>query len=142
MILSATAQPSGVPPNVVPCVPGRIEKEQLSSREPDGRALGSLDHASRRHGQDLAVDAARFHLAVDGDGGIDEALRHTDPESADIAFQQERGYGYAVSEVEPTPDGRASGRKRAVAVLNDATLPCTVDLPDGPSPPPLSQLSL
>lgn len=43
----------------------------------------------------------------DGLLNIDEALRHTDPESADIAFQQERGYGYAVSEVEPTADGRS-----------------------------------
>jgi Bacterial TSP3 repeat len=43
----------------------------------------------------------------DGLLNIDEALRKTDPESADIAFQQERGYGYAVSEVEPTDDGRS-----------------------------------
>lgn len=46
---------------------------------------------------------------ADRDGllNVDEAVRHTDPESADIAFQAERGYGYAVSEVEPTPDGRS-----------------------------------
>ena len=36
-----------------------------------------------------------------------EVEAHTDPISADIAFQQERGYGYAIHERHAHPDGRA-----------------------------------
>jgi hypothetical protein len=38
---------------------------------------------------------------------VGEVLAHTDPLSADLAFQRERGYGYTVSEAPPTADGRA-----------------------------------
>ncbi len=43
----------------------------------------------------------------DGTPNVGEIEAHSDPTSADIAFQQERGYGYAVSPAEPTSDGRA-----------------------------------
>ena len=43
----------------------------------------------------------------DGLANVGEIVAHTDTISADIAFQQERGYGYAVKEAAPTPDGRA-----------------------------------
>jgi hypothetical protein len=43
----------------------------------------------------------------DGLPNIGEIEAHTDPTSADIEFQQDRGYGYAIREVDPTPDGRA-----------------------------------
>jgi len=52
---------------------------------------------------------------TDRDGHInaEEVLMHTDPNSADIAFAQNRGYGYFISENDPsgeplmTDDGRA-----------------------------------
>ncbi|MCA3011698.1 MAG: calcium-binding protein [Myxococcaceae bacterium] len=43
----------------------------------------------------------------DGLPNVGELEAHTDPTSADIAFQRERGYGYAIREARPTPDGRA-----------------------------------
>jgi Bacterial TSP3 repeat len=43
----------------------------------------------------------------DGLTNIGEAQAHTDPNSADIAFQHERGYGYSITEAAPTIDGRA-----------------------------------
>ncbi|MEW5740896.1 MAG: calcium-binding protein [Myxococcota bacterium] len=43
----------------------------------------------------------------DGSPNVTEIITHTDTISADIAFQQERGYGYAVKDAAPTPDGRA-----------------------------------
>lgn len=43
----------------------------------------------------------------DGLSNVAEIENHTDPLSTDIPFQQERGYGYAVKEAAPTPDGRA-----------------------------------
>ncbi len=51
--------------------------------------------------EDLA-DADR-----DGVANIEEVAAHTDPRSADLAFRDERGYGYAISDAEPTEDGRA-----------------------------------
>ncbi len=42
----------------------------------------------------------------DGKTNIDEVLLHSDPISADIRFQEDRGYGYAIAESETTPDGR------------------------------------
>ncbi|MFT3841195.1 MAG: calcium-binding protein [Myxococcaceae bacterium] len=42
----------------------------------------------------------------DGKTNIDEVLLHSDPRSADIRFQEDRGYGYAIAESETTPDGR------------------------------------
>jgi hypothetical protein len=43
----------------------------------------------------------------DGLSNVGEIEAHTDPISADIAFQKERGYGYAITPADPTPDGRA-----------------------------------
>jgi hypothetical protein len=43
----------------------------------------------------------------DGLSNVAEIEAHTDPLSADIAFQKERGYGYDITPAEPTPDGRA-----------------------------------
>ena len=48
----------------------------------------------------------------DGHSNVEEVLMHTDPNSADIAYAQNRGYGYFISENDPagkpivTPDGR------------------------------------
>jgi hypothetical protein len=43
----------------------------------------------------------------DGLTNVGEIESHTDPISADIEFQKERGYGYAIKPADPTPDGRA-----------------------------------
>lgn len=43
----------------------------------------------------------------DGLSNVGEIEAHTDPISADIAFQKERGYGYSITPAEPTVDGRA-----------------------------------
>ncbi len=43
----------------------------------------------------------------DGLTNVGEIEAHTDPISADIEFQKERGYGYAIKPAPPTPDGRA-----------------------------------
>jgi hypothetical protein len=43
----------------------------------------------------------------DGFPNISELEAHTDTTSADIDFRQDRGYGYFIKEVEPTPDGRS-----------------------------------
>lgn len=43
----------------------------------------------------------------DGLSSVAEIESHTDPISADIAFQKERGYGYSIKAAAPTPDGRA-----------------------------------
>ena len=42
----------------------------------------------------------------DGTSNVQEIVQHTDPNSADIEFQADRSYGYAIKEVDPTPDGR------------------------------------
>ncbi|MFZ5468931.1 MAG: calcium-binding protein [Myxococcota bacterium] len=51
--------------------------------------------------EDLA-DADR-----DGFTNIAEIERHTDPNSADIAYGNERAYGYFIDDAPPTDDGRA-----------------------------------
>ncbi len=58
----------------------------------------------------------------DGDGKLNssEVTVHSDPLAADLAYQQERGYGYTVEDAEPTPDGRACYRIR---VTNIGLLP-------------------
>lgn len=43
----------------------------------------------------------------DGLSNVGEIEAHTDPLSADIAFQQERRYGYSIVPAPPTLDGRA-----------------------------------
>ncbi len=43
----------------------------------------------------------------DGLSNVGEIEKHTDPISADIEFQKERGYGYSILPGTPTPDGRA-----------------------------------
>lgn len=43
----------------------------------------------------------------DGLSNIGEIEKHTDVLSADIAFQQEHGYGYSIKTAASTPDGRA-----------------------------------
>lgn len=43
----------------------------------------------------------------DGVSNVGEIEAHSDPISADIAFQKERGYGYAIHDATPTIDGRA-----------------------------------
>lgn len=43
----------------------------------------------------------------DGLSNAGELEKHSDPISADIAFQKERGYGYAIRDAPPTVDGRA-----------------------------------
>lgn len=43
----------------------------------------------------------------DGLPNIGEIETHTDSTSADIEFRQDRGYGYAIKEIDPTPDGRS-----------------------------------
>lgn len=43
----------------------------------------------------------------DGLSNIAELESHTDPISADIQFRQERGYGYSIKELPPSPDGRS-----------------------------------
>lgn len=43
----------------------------------------------------------------DGMPNIVELEAHTDPFSDDIEFRQDRGYGYSIKEIEPTPDGRS-----------------------------------
>lgn len=43
----------------------------------------------------------------DGASNVAEIELHSDPISADIKFQKERGYGYSITPAAPTPDGRA-----------------------------------
>ena len=43
----------------------------------------------------------------DGLSNIAEILAHSDPRSADLAFQTESGYGYAIKEGKPTDDMRS-----------------------------------
>lgn len=46
----------------------------------------------------------------DGVPNVVEVTVHTDPNSADLAFRDERAYGYAVEDAPPTEDGRACYR--------------------------------
>ena len=43
----------------------------------------------------------------DGLSNIAEVIAHSDPRSADLGYQTERGYGYSVKDTDPTPDGRS-----------------------------------
>jgi hypothetical protein len=43
----------------------------------------------------------------DGTSNADEVTAHSDPESADQAFQADRGYQYQITSAQPTADGRA-----------------------------------
>ncbi len=43
----------------------------------------------------------------DGLTNISEIIAHSDPRSADLGYQVERGYGYSVKDADPTIDGRA-----------------------------------
>ncbi len=58
----------------------------------------------------------------DGDGSSNssEITIHSDPLAADLAYQQERGYGYTIAPAPPTPDGRAC---YAIRVSNIGLLP-------------------
>lgn len=65
----------------------------------------------------------------DGLSNVGELEAHTDPISADIAFQKERGYGYAVKDAAPTPDGRAC---YDINIYNLTVVPTLKrDAPDG-----------
>ncbi len=59
----------------------------------------------------------------DGLTNIAEILAHSDPRSADLGFQTERGYGYAVKESKPTEDGRACYDLSAYNITLMPTLP-------------------
>lgn len=63
-------------------------------------------------------------LDTDRDGvpNIQEAIVRGDPLSADLAFQAERGYGYAFEPTTPTPDGRACYKVRAENITVVPTL--------------------
>ncbi len=56
----------------------------------------------------------------DGLTNLAEIEAHGDPNSADLAFHAERGYGYALTPAEPSPDGRAC---YAVRVENVTLVP-------------------
>ncbi len=43
----------------------------------------------------------------DGLTNIGEILAHSDPRSADLGYQTERGYGYSIKDAAPTDDGRS-----------------------------------
>lgn len=43
----------------------------------------------------------------DGRTNADEVLEHTDTQSADLAYQADRGYGYFIKDAPALPDGRA-----------------------------------
>ena len=43
----------------------------------------------------------------DGTTNADEVTGHSDPESADQAYQADRGYQYQITSAQPTADGRA-----------------------------------
>jgi hypothetical protein len=43
----------------------------------------------------------------DGTSNADEVTMHSDPESADQAYQADRGYQYQITPAQPTADGRA-----------------------------------
>lgn len=63
----------------------------------------------------------------DGLTNVAEIESHTDPVSADIEFQKERGYGYSIKPAAPTPDGRAC---YDIDIYN-ITLVGTLSRPDG-----------
>ena len=86
----------------------------------DGDALPDLVEALGATNPLVAEDL----LDSDRDGvtNVDEVEAHTDPLSADRAFQSERGYGYSVVEGTPTADGRICYDVRAENVTLVETL--------------------
>jgi hypothetical protein len=72
----------------------------------------------------------------DGHSNVDEVLAHTDPNSADIAYSQSRGYGYFISEndLAGKPLTTADGRQCYDLDAYNITLVNTLarDNPNGP----------
>jgi hypothetical protein len=66
----------------------------------------------------------------DGINNVDELMAHTDPESADLSFGQDRSYGYSLTPAAPTQDGRACFTVRAANV----SLMETLQRPNAPFP--------
>lgn len=58
----------------------------------------------------------------DGLTNVAEVQAHSDPFSADLAFNAERGYGYALADAAPTVDGRACYALRAENITLVPTL--------------------
>jgi hypothetical protein len=71
----------------------------------------------------------------DGITNIDELLAHTDGQSADLDFKQDRGYTYAISAADPTEDGRECFNLRVSNVSLVPTIakpnPPFADIPKG-----------
>lgn len=71
----------------------------------------------------------------DGFINMDELLAHTDPNSADAAYHEERGYVYSIRDADPTPDGRPCYNVRAENISLVDTLarpnPPFADIPRG-----------
>jgi len=67
----------------------------------------------------------------DGTTNADEVAKHSDPESADQAYQADRGYQYTITSAAPTPDGRACYTVR----VDNVSLVRTLSLPNKPLTP-------
>ncbi len=67
----------------------------------------------------------------DGTTNADEVTKHSDPESADQAYQADRGYQYTITAAAPTPDGRACYTVR----VDNVSLVRTLELPNKPLTP-------
>jgi hypothetical protein len=67
----------------------------------------------------------------DGTTNADEVTKHSDPESADQAYQADRGYQYSIVSAPPTPDGRAC----YAITVNNVSVVRTLSLPNKPNTP-------
>ncbi len=72
----------------------------------------------------------------DGHTNVDEVLAHTDPNSVDIAFAQQNGYGYTITDVDDggTPLETADGRSCYGIDAFNITLVPTLKRPNAPFP--------
>lgn len=106
-------------PNIVTSCNASLDTDQDKLNDCEERVIGTDSCVADTDGDGLSdfiefmsqtnplVPEALQDDDRDGTTNADEVTRHSDPESADQAFQVDRGYQYQITSAQPTPDGRA-----------------------------------
>ena len=105
-------------PNVITSCNPNLDTDQDKLNDCEERVLGTDSCVADTDGDGLPdfiefmsqtnplVPEALQDDDRDGTTNADEVMRHSDPESADQAYQANRGYQYQITSAQPTADGR------------------------------------
>lgn len=130
-------------PNVVTSCNPNLDTDQDKLNDCEERVLGTDACVADTDGDGLS-DFVEFMSQTnplvaeglqdddrDGTTNADEVMMHSDPESADQAYQADRGYQYQITSAQPTADGRACYTVR----IDNVSLVRTLARPNQPLTP-------